>query len=126
MKAQDLRIGNYVFDKHGRIATVKTIGMFDNIRLTASGYYYFESAKLFYCKPIPITEEWLLRFGFEQEYGIMSFVKDDRSSIKITYETLADFYRLYPYTYKIKYVHQLQNLYHALTGEELTLKETTL
>jgi hypothetical protein len=31
--------------------------------------------------------------------------------------------KLYPITFGIKYVHQLQGLYFYLTGEELTIKQ---
>lgn len=67
-------------------------------------------------KPLILTEEWLLKFGFEKKQGIMYWEKE---GIEIVYETLAGFYRLYPRVNPIKYVHQLQNLFFALTEEEL-------
>jgi hypothetical protein len=76
-------------------------------------------------QPIPLTEEWLLKFGFEWK-GLISkgryltiftpcgkaLVFKDNYFIfaGVTIET------------QIQYVHQLQNLYFALTGEELTFK----
>ena len=78
-------------------------------------------------EPIPITPEWLERLGFKSD----QFFDDTRP---IFY--LGDFYidwdTLQPQDcgfdiakIKIKYIHQLQNLYHALTGQELTVKELT-
>lgn len=80
--------------------------------------------------PIPITEEWLLKMGFIED--------------SVQYEDQEDFYffkkdvfyidgnSLQPYdagfpiaNYKIEHVHQLQNLYFALTGEELEFKTVT-
>ena len=55
---------------------------------------------------IPLTEEWLLRFGFESKNPVL-FTNSDGDSFYLD-DT------------KIKHVHQLQNLYFALTGEELT------
>jgi len=71
--------------------------------------------------PIPLTEEWLLKFGF---------VKHKTTDI---YPTFAKqmfnwndgiLYIIgYGFMNHIKHVHQLQNLYFALTGEELVVKE---
>ena len=65
--------------------------------------------------PIRITEEWLLKFGFEKK-GDFWFVK---SGIKIENRNNGFSYFRYLSEIKILSVHQLQNLYFALTGEEL-------
>lgn len=90
-------------------------------------------------KPIPLTEEWLLKFGF---------LKDDRKSKHAILSTMYflghglklwsiingtrfrhDFNCDYLTGINIDYVHQLQNLVFTLTGEELKLpaneKKTT-
>jgi hypothetical protein len=73
-------------------------------------------------EPIPLTEEWLIKFGFETDKimfwnGVMSmgyysdgFYYCPTSSIILKRGI------------EIKYVHQLQNLYFALTGNELTIQ----
>jgi hypothetical protein len=70
-------------------------------------------------EPIPLTEDWLLKFGFKQDsdlknsicrYGIW-FNKNNMEATYLSQKLI-----------KIKYVHQLQNLYFALVGEDLTLK----
>jgi hypothetical protein len=70
-------------------------------------------------EPIPLTEEWLLKFGFipnpyqdRYEKGIIKFECDKTLGETILWIELAP---------HIKYVHQLQNLYFALTEEELIL-----
>lgn len=70
-------------------------------------------------EPIPLTPEWLDRCGF----------KDGKlNDFKIGYDN-EDFVHSQmsvPFDgqlIKVKYLHQLQNLYYALIGEELTIKE---
>ena len=70
-------------------------------------------------KPIQLTEEWLLKFGFEKD-NELNFVK---FSFKVHFWSN---YNSYMYGWiggniEIKYVHQLQNIYFALTGQELTI-----
>lgn len=92
--------------------------------------------------PIPLTEEWLLKLGFKKtnktqnpSYYIGRDDKKSWNSFRIQYSTIIDintmietngFIGLYlcnKYWCTIRYVHQLQNLYFALTEQELTLKE---
>lgn len=82
-------------------------------------------------KSIPLTEEWLLNFGFEWE-DVES--KTNGETDKMLFKDILLMKRHHdtlwvacPYGYLISphrtiYVHQLQNLYFALTGEELTIK----
>jgi hypothetical protein len=71
-------------------------------------------------EPIPLTEEWLLKFGFE-EWDKNAWQKGfDLSIHKID---SIFWYNNNGINVLIKYVHQLQNLCFALTGEELTLIE---
>lgn len=65
--------------------------------------------------PIEITEEWLLKFGFQEDDA---FYHLNNIWISNFYE---DYYSLDGVdSSKIKYVHELQNLFFALTHEELT------
>jgi len=73
-------------------------------------------------EPIPLTEEWLLRFGFEKELdgfyrknksGIIEFCFYDNGILATTQSVCLSHF---------KYVHQLQNLYFSLTNNELTIK----
>ena len=124
MKSTELRIGNLV----NGVLTNKpyTIDSWA-LREMENGNYqnsYDTETKVFV--PIPLTEEWLLNFGFEK----VSFNNDFRIDI------LNDWGLIYDSDIKkicidtglnskyleIQYVHQLQNLYFALCGEELTFK----
>ena len=105
MKANELRIGNYVYD---------TLGKVNKIDLEAITYIVKEPHNQ--VKPIPLTEEWLLKFDMELISKITYSPKEGllRLSNGDTKGTL-----LIPH---IKYVHQLQNIYFELTGKELTFK----
>lgn len=75
-------------------------------------------------KPIHLTEEWLLKFGFEKDNaGSFSSKMIDNYSIRIWYVSGAFRWTAnYFCSAELKYVHQLQNLYFALTGQELEYK----
>lgn len=116
MDARELRIGNYVISKLAGLIQVQYIPA----NIDISNY-----------EPIPLTEEWLIKFGFEKIYESEFRVKYDlekdlrfgfnkNKSLKNTPEGLSFIGCTYTH---IKYVHQLQNFYHALTSEELTLKQ---
>jgi hypothetical protein len=118
LTASELRIGNLILMKgfHAVIITADYIVSIQN------GDNRFE--------PIPLTEEWLLKFGFKAITNnsagkIYSTVIDGVFSSDLTFvfwETTAQKGRIYRHNTEIKYVHQLQNLYFALTNEELTWK----
>ena len=116
MKANELRIGNYVYD---------TLGKVNKIDLEAITYIVKEPHNQ--VKPIPLTEEWLLKFGFVKSKVSSQF---DKEKLTIQIANELEYHkkgRVYFNSWaileeSIKYVHQLQNLYFALTGEELTFK----
>ena len=115
--AQELRIGNLVLIPYNKSnkqegfyeATISQIGDF-------GAYIKPEDYE-----PILLTEEWLLKFWFisnpyEDRY--------EKGSIHIEcIKTKGETYLWIENMPHIKYVHQLQNLYFVLTGEELTIKE---
>lgn len=127
MKAQELRIGNLV----------ETVYGFSHVRALSDGYIgVFIGGKLYdfndnYIKPIQLTEEWLVKFGWlyynGQKEGVLT--KDFGCKMDVDYidcelliKSHYEPYSMYRVT-SVKHVHQLQNLYFALTGEELEIKE---
>ena len=95
--------------------------------------------------PIHLTEEWLVRLGFKligernevvNDYEsneaifrkgeggqcMVKFVKEWYGSTEDKPERYIQFYWYDDSLISIQHVHQLQNLYFALTGEELTIK----
>lgn len=118
MKATELRIGNYITDDFASESAYFAVK-----ELKKKICYYGASFKATYkgLKPIPLTEEWLLKFGFDKHGSLkhQAFTKDDfiiRKELDFDYEHESR-------SKTLKYVHQLQNLYHALTGKELKLLE---
>ena len=118
MKAQELRIGNLLKDIDGNIVEVITVYGNGNYVVHSSIHQFAIIEKdddLII--PIPLTEEWLLRFGFvsnpyQDRYENQSIhieCNKTRGVTELWIESMPH----------IKYVHQLQNLYFALTGEEL-------
>lgn len=119
MKASELRIGNWVYsDRYSTDIKVEEISTFG---IKIDGDFFWESMSLI--KPIKITEEWLSKFGFE-EYtkGLLSHKHKyfNLSKTEGGYYYSPDGYHTTECL--IKYVHQLQNLYFALTSEELVIK----
>jgi hypothetical protein len=80
-------------------------------------------------QPIEINEEWLMKFGFEKiidnEFTLRyELKKDPRFDYFFSKHNLKTFgLRFQGSTFfnVVKYVHQLQNFYFALTGHELNI-----
>ncbi len=109
MESKDLRIGNLVKGNSRGATHVLDIKILKHIDETKSGY-----------SPIPLTEKWLEKFGF-----INSGFRTYRLEIlDIDYIATTDVFLfcINDGSISIKYVHQLQNLYFALVGEELKIE----
>jgi hypothetical protein len=143
MEAKELRVGNYIYDDNNVVSNIK--GIESSIYAKRGSeeyslriYIYPRDSKddaryglgLVLCRPIPLTEEWLLKFGFTRHHADYSngviFIKSVPNNTEFEWG-------IYPNELGsgvqiknrvlLKHVHQLQNLYFALTGEELTVKE---
>jgi len=122
MKANELKIGNYVLNEND-----------DVVLLCKSRFRVMIKGNINY-QPIPLTEEWLEKFNMELTDGFSNsrklYLNNYENDIsKITYSPKEGLLRLSNGDTKgtmliphIKYVHQLQNLYFALTGKEVTFK----
>jgi hypothetical protein len=126
IQANELRIGNLIsytieddLDERKKWSEVSEIDAVDILHLTK-----FKDKNY---KPIPLTEEWLLKFGFVKQRH--EYIKGDYCLTLITDTTswlLAENTNVFFYIgTNLDYVHQLQNLYFALTGQELTLNLPT-
>jgi len=121
MNAHELRNGNWL---HSELTNKDFQVNPDDIRSIWLGY---DRGMV---KPIPLTEEWLLKFGFRTRTTTGHSVQYFIGFNPITHDWLFDILWLngdsVPFYknvfHKINYVHQLQNLYFALTWEELKLK----
>ncbi len=126
MNASELRIGNWVNlydDFNSQVTGLTNKGKVWCVENPHDEGCAWNTDKI---KPIPLTEEWLLKFGFEKlhkdfylDYLNMTFSFDVKYGMGILLRTHEDSID----QKHIKHVHQLQNLYFALTGEELKIKE---
>ena len=103
IKIQDLRIGNWYLNENGLSTQVDALF---GVELMG--------------KPIQLTEQWLLNFAFLKENA--GYLNNEIYIAKIDSVFCHPIMLFDCEDYlEIQYIHQLQNLYHALTGEELTL-----
>ena len=77
--------------------------------------------------PIPLTEDWLIKFGFEKtDMDFYNITLPDKYKVYLSCTMILGRFEVcqssYGFCVDCKYVHQLQNLYFALTGKELTIK----
>ena len=130
MIAEELRIGNWIHDpKHNKCDF--QIEMFmgaHDFQAVTKDFLEDLTLKLDQCEPIPLTEEWLERLGFNGCWLETKGGDIDMSGV-LTAKNIASIggedscTNGSCYHAEINYVHQLQNLVFALTGEELTIKE---
>ena len=120
MKANELRIGNWVMGDSERPYQIE-LSDFSDWYNDHNSHEYGD-----HVHPISITEEWLLKLGLEQPYDDSPYIytKDIKEcpyeeGFRIEEHGEVGCYMIDDYYIKIKYIHQLQNLYYALTGEEL-------
>lgn len=121
MKAEELRLGNWVNPKFPmQVTCIYKDEILCDFEGNEGDMWEFDPKDL---DGIPLSQEWLVRFGFENDFielqspeitlniaskvnGIWLYLDDSLSKM------------VFPLNL-IKYVHQLQNLYFALTGKEL-------
>lgn len=132
MKAPELRIGNLIeaispssWLYHAGQIQVEEITQF-GVNLSSGDHTVYEWDNI---RPIPLTEEWLTQFAFEKDEDGFFILEIGRKSFSISPN--EDNHVVYRHDIGLsytsihnglEYVHQLQNLYYALTGEELQLK----
>jgi len=130
IKSNELRIGNWV--KRNIIfgdTESPEFGKITQVYMDGFTVDYHYPAKWY--QPIPLTPEILEKCGFVEQFGefilsngdpyengnFLFTIEEDTIQISILNEGSQLQYIFIP---KPKHLHQLQNLYYALTGEELT------
>lgn len=140
MKANELRIGNHLYDSRLKVVKIECLmsdryvswdGRDSNLEFSFQSddinMYHPEPSEL--C-PIPLTAEILTEWcGFKSDHPAYYyiFIEDDVFQVYYNNSGLHLYGVKYRYEYltEIKYLHQLQNLYFALTGQELEVKLPT-
>jgi len=131
MEANELRYGNLLHTNRmelNEVICINTLSRHPETNEILLATNYFPHLLLSQCEPIPLTEEWLLKFGFSKkdvagcdpyyfynnEFFEIGWRVDEHLDVSFSGNNYSN---EFPH---IKYVHQLQNLFFALTGEELT------
>jgi len=121
IKANELRIGNLLnYDtSEGDVVVITTdFGTMQWATVDPKGFNLVHS-------PIPLTEDWLVKLGFEKTMT-WTYTIDLLGSLKLVYYLGEKGWSLgfknYSDFSNLKYLHELQNLYFALTGKELEMK----
>lgn len=116
MKIQELRIGNYI-QRNDIPCTVELInGETEDVYFLGKDFYYNDN--VMYIEPILLNQDWLLKLGFEM-------YEFDNKANQFRFKDRLIVYRegyLHDYgtSVKLEFVHQLQNLYFAIIGTELS------
>ena len=121
LKATDLRIGSWVLYRNYKGET-NSDKSFHPLQIASGRQIDFLADHPKRYKPIEISPEWLEKIGFE--------LVDDYHTLYANHFCIEiSFFSDKPVLFlesnenaPIEYVHQLQNLYHSLTGQELTIK----
>lgn len=134
MNANEFRIGNWVY-QNGELTEIvsidrgsKTLYRINDILINKVTLLSKNTNKIVF-EPVPITEEWLLKFGFERIGDTTYFEKtysiegyDYGFTINFNINGCNQNESEYSVGIDMLYVHQLQNRYFSFTGEELVKK----
>lgn len=120
MTIQEIRIGNYI-----RHNVLDDVSQFVEPNEDAIGeddmLHFLGGDGLDKAEPIPLTEEWLRKLGFEKSYdGWDGYLSPPLGEGRI--RILNNVWNCGYCYVQLKYVHQLQNLFYALQQTELTIK----
>lgn len=129
MKASELRIGNYLqYTNDSRVKEDRRNKYFKVI--PDDIVFLSENKSIDYVHPIQLTKEILLSCGFDTNYkkGYIG-IDVNHTNFTLTYPcVLGEWQKSFVYQYdtfnlprfrELRYLHELQNLFFALTGKEL-------
>lgn len=132
MKESELRIGNLIWNPVQECPVKVTTRELDQIKFE-NKYKQHSSGIKHEWGAIQLTEEWLIKFGFELTAKSIALIEIGINKAILCFELVDNSYGLYndqfdfktgrgfTFACELKYVHQLQNLYFALTGKELKM-----
>jgi len=140
MKVEELRKGNYILG-YDETEIDRGNGIYEDIEIEEivqfigydpfEGWFWTEGGdreEYRHFQEIPLTEDWLLRLGFDYVRGKEYHNRQINEGAYHVKEVGDAFNHWYLYhkdkmiTTNIRFVHQLQNVYYCLSSEELTLK----
>lgn len=131
IKAGDIRIGNYLFASDNQIHKVSKFDehtVWFEKTVNKHGVSCWVTSKITECRPIPLTEDMLLKAGFgkhkmsgyDTHFIYSLFIGGETIGITAIYN--ADFsIMLHGVARGVKYLHRLQNIIKIVTGTELEI-----
>lgn len=122
MDAKELRLGNLIYSNL-QIWEVVSID-----ELEIRGFPYgsknpYDEEELISFSGMPLTEAWLERMINKSTSGVFNFRPHGAYTVEV--KIVEDTFGFYVHGHRItvfKYIHELQNLYHILCGEDLIIK----
>jgi len=123
LKANELRIGNYIQDFEDKPYYFKVESIENK-----DGEFWVSyrngsiNCSIEHIEPIPLTEEWLVKFGFEKIKNTEVFLFGGYWEVYYNPDYERYLLDLINIEIKVESVHQLQNIHFAFTGEELVCK----
>jgi hypothetical protein len=122
MKANELRIGNWVADAAGNYNRIAVISMPNQIETYSKDVDWLAACIVDDVLPIPLTPEILEKAGFVKSINFdNTYIKLIKGESFILKDCKDGTFFVYT-GIRCQYLHQLQNLYFALTGEELNIE----
>ena len=123
MEVKELRIGNLIFNHKQEIIVVNGLGIDGYILLDRQ-----HNISDIMCNPIPLTEEWLINFGFKEVLG--KFVIKATDGYNVCVGLRNEKWYLYNddcdaecnIICEVESVHRLQNLFFDIWNIELKSK----
>ena len=138
MEAKNFRIGNILQSKEwGGKGIIEGIEQTQNgFDLKVKGFIHkWENGKYFDLQGIEISNEYLIKLGFirNESKGVVGFDESNDDEITIYYDlgrlTIVQWGLDTPFYFsnhmlrvELKYIHELQNLFFAITGQELSIE----
>lgn len=128
LEPQDLRYGNLIeFD--GKIFTVKEIGRYIVTANRGKGDVDFTYNEI---NPVPLTEDWLLRAGFNKEYkkGYIGIDAGNSDFVLTEPFKMGEWQEFYTFQFEagnvpkfksFKNLNELQNFFYCSYNEELEI-----
>lgn len=128
LKPQDLRYGNLI-EAQGKIFKVTAIEKYIVTADRGKGNVDFTYAEI---NPVPLTEDWLFKAGFNTQYRLGYIGKDaGNSDYVLTYPFKMGEWQEYfafefqagnvPKFKQFRFLNELQNFYQSMYGEELEI-----
>lgn len=125
MEAKKFRINNYIVDYETEPYYFKIEEIKRNEQGILACYYRNGSCWSIAPDKVELTEEILLKCGFVAKSDYANFIFNDieiSSSVRVvSTNERKSFWLVGKHEIRIEYLHQLQNIYFALTNEELTV-----